>query len=161
MMPTSSDHMPHLKHMRTTSRMPLCWRKGWLSKLLFLIWTFQNGSLLRIGIFYCPTLEKHMKKWWGNFMQMPFMMGMSWNVGLEEMTSQSHPPIFLSFWTSTGSCFENHQCMMTWIRRRICFRKLSKKTWCSFPMGNQLVFHHYLLNWGCSQQSFSATSILS
>ena len=33
-MPTSSDHMPHLKLMRTTSRMPLCWLKGWLSKHL-------------------------------------------------------------------------------------------------------------------------------
>ena len=51
--------------------------------------------------------------------------------------------------------------MMTWIQRRTCFGKLLEKTWSSLLMENQSVFHHYLPNWGCLQQSCSTTSILS
>ena len=89
------------------------------------------------------------------------MTGISWNVGLKERTSRLHPPILPSSWTSIDQCSKNHRFMMTWIQRQTCFGKLSEKTWSSLSMGNQSVFHHYLSNWGCSQQSCSTTSILS
>ena len=49
---------------------------------------------------------------------------------------------------------------MTWILRRIYFGTLLEITWNSLQIENQLVFPHYLQNWGCLQQSYSTISIL-
>ena len=81
MMLISLDCLPHIKLMWTTSRIPPCWLKGWLSKLLFLIRTFQNGLPPRIETIFYPTLKIRTKSLWNNFLQMPFLMGMSWDVG--------------------------------------------------------------------------------
>ena len=81
MMPISSNHIPHIKLMWTTSRMPPCWLKVWLRKLLFSIWTFQNGLPPRIGTIFYPTLKICTKSLWKKFLQMPFLMGMNWDVG--------------------------------------------------------------------------------
>ena len=69
MMTLISNHMPYIKHFWTTSRTTPCWLKGWLSKLLFSIWTFPNGSPPRIGTTFYPTLKICMKSLWKNFMQ--------------------------------------------------------------------------------------------
>ena len=162
---TSSDHMPPLKLMRTTSRMPPYWLKGWLSKLLFLIRTFQNGLPLSIVTSSYQTLMKRTKKWWSYFMQMPFMMGMSWNVGLKERTSWLHPPILPSFCAIilniNWPVFQKPLVYDDLDPEVDLLREILDKTWSSLSMGNQSMFHHYLPNWGCSQQSFSTTSILS
>ena len=69
MMTLISNHMPHIKHFWIASRTPPCWLKGWLSKLLFSIWTFPNGSPPRIGNTFYPTLKIRMKSLWKNFIQ--------------------------------------------------------------------------------------------
>ena len=66
--------------MRTTSRMPPCWLKVWLSKLLFLIRAFQNGTLPRIGTSFYLTLMKLTKKWWGNFTVTPSYLSIILNI---------------------------------------------------------------------------------